>query len=117
MRTARRDCNNGGVSNASAIRVDGQVIDQARVAEICQRYGIAELAVFGSVARGDAGPDSDIDLLYVLAPGARLGFGIDDLEDELAELFGHDVDLVAKKSVHPMLRDEIDELATTLYAA
>ena len=83
----------------------------------CQRYGIAELAVFGSIARGDASPDSDIDLFYVLAPGARLGFGIDDLEDELAGLFGRDVDLVAKKAVHPLLRNEVDELTTTLYAA
>lgn len=117
VRTARRECETGRVSNASAIRVDGHAVDPARLAGICQRYGIAELAVFGSVARGDAGPDSDVDLLYVLAPGARLGFGIDDLEDELAELFGHDVDLVAKKAVHPLLRAEIDKLATTLYAA
>ena len=116
-RTARRECENGSVSNASAIRVDGHPVDPARVAEICQRYGIAELAVFGSIARGDAGPDSDVDLVYVLAPGARLGFGIDDLEDELAGLFGRDVDLVAKKAVHPLLRNEVDELATTLYAA
>src|SRR5579871_1068611 len=35
----------------------------SRLAELCQKYGIAELAVFGSVARGDAGPDSDVDLL------------------------------------------------------
>ncbi len=105
------------MSNASAIRVDGHPVDPARVAEICQRYGIAELAVFGSIARGDAGPDSDVDLVYVLAPGARLGFGIDDLEDELAGLFGRDVDLVAKKAVHPLLRNEVDELTTTLYAA
>ena len=117
MRIARRECENGLVSLSSTIRADGQAVDPARIAEICRRYGIAELAVFGSVARGDAAPDSDVDLLYVLAPGARLGFGIDDLEDELAELFGRDVDLVARKAVHPLLRDEVDELATTLYAA
>jgi predicted nucleotidyltransferase len=39
---------------------------------LCQKYGIAELAVFGSVARGDAGPDSDVDLLYVRVPGNRV---------------------------------------------
>ncbi len=105
------------MSSASTIRIDGHTVDPARVAEICQRYGIAELAVFGSVARGDAGPDSDVDLLYVLAPGARLGFGIDDLEDELADLFGRAVDLLARKALHPLLRDGIDELAKTLYAA
>jgi predicted nucleotidyltransferase len=40
-----------------------------RLAELCQKYGIAELSVFGSVARGDARPDSDIDQLYVRVPG------------------------------------------------
>lgn len=53
----------------------------------------------------------------VLAPGARLGFGLDDLEDELAEVFDRHVDLVAKKAVHPLLRDEVHELTKTLYAA
>jgi predicted nucleotidyltransferase len=43
-----------------------------RLAELCRKYGIAELAVFGSVARGDAGPDSDVDLLYVRVPGNDL---------------------------------------------
>jgi hypothetical protein len=40
-----------------------------RLAELCQKYGIAELSVFGSAARGDARPDSDVDLLYVRVPG------------------------------------------------
>ena len=44
-----------------------------RLAELCQKYGIAELSVFGSVARGDAQPDSDVDLLYVRTPGNDLG--------------------------------------------
>jgi uncharacterized protein len=34
------------------------------LAELCEKYGIAELAVFGSMARGDERPDSDVDLLY-----------------------------------------------------
>lgn len=105
------------MSKAAVVRTDGRVVDPTRLAEICERYGIVELAVFGSIARGDAGPDSDVDLLYVLAPSARLGFGIDRLEDELAELFDRDVDLVARRAVHPLLREKVDELAKTLYAA
>ena len=46
------------------------------LAELCQKYGIAELSVFGSVARGDARPDSDIDLLYVRVPGNDLGMSL-----------------------------------------
>ena len=38
-------------------------LDLQRFAEICHRYGIARIEVFGSVARGEAGPGSDVDLL------------------------------------------------------
>lgn len=50
------------------------------------------MSVFGSVARGDAGPASDIDLLFVLEPDARLGFALFDLEAELVEIFDRPVD-------------------------
>ncbi|MGQ0624673.1 MAG: nucleotidyltransferase domain-containing protein [Sporichthyaceae bacterium] len=54
--------------------VPGLGIDLDRVAEICRRYGIDRLEVFGSVSGGDAAAaDSDVDVLYDLAPGARLG--------------------------------------------
>ena len=99
------------------IEIDGSQIDLARVAAVCARYGLAELAVFGSTARGEAVGDSDVDLLYVLAPGAQLGFAINDLEDDLAQLFGRRVDLVSKKSLHRLLRDEVVAQARTLYAA
>ncbi len=92
-------------------------VDAARLVDVCERYGIAELAVFGSVARGVATPTSDVDLLYVMAPGCSLGFAINRLEDELAEVFGRRVDLVAKRAVHRMLRDNVLAEARTLYAA
>jgi predicted nucleotidyltransferase len=53
----------------------------------------------------------------VLAPNRRLGFAIDRLEDELADVFGRRVDLVSKKSLHRLLRDEVLAEARTLYAA
>ena len=99
------------------IEINGSQIDLACVAAVCARYGLAELAVFGSTARGEAVGDSDVDLLYVLAPGAQLGFAINDLEDDLAQLFGRRVDLVSKKSLHRLLRDEVVAQARTLYAA
>ena len=105
------------MSLTPGIEIDGSRIDLARVAAVCARYGLAELAVFGSTARGEAGGDSDVDLLYVLAPGAQLGFAINDLEDDLAQLFGRRVDLVSKKSLHRLLRDEVVAQARTLYAA
>ncbi len=84
---------------------------------MCARYGLAELAVFGSTARGEASRDNDVDLLYVLAPDAQFGFTINDLEDELAQLFGRHVNLVSKKAIHRLLRDEVVAQARTLYAA
>ena len=48
----------------------GAEVDEARLAAICDRYGIAELKIFGSQARGTAGPGSDIDILYTSGPGA-----------------------------------------------
>ena len=99
------------------VELDGRSIDVARLAEVCRRFGIAELAVFGSVARGEGRDDSDVDLLYVLQAGARLGFAIDALEDELAAVFGRRVDLVARKALHPLLRDDVERQARTLYAA
>lgn len=61
---------------------NGQVtvdLSDSRIADVCRRYGVAELSVFGSVARGDDTACSDIDLLYVLAPDSTLGFDLVDL--------------------------------------
>ena len=89
----------------------------ARLADLCRRYGIAELAVFGAVARGDAGPDSDVDLLYVRVPGNDLGMAYFDLQEDLERLFGHRVDLVAKDGLHRVIRDQVLADAQVLYAA
>lgn len=93
------------------------VVDQERLAEICARYGVVELSVFGSVARGEARDNSDLDLLYVLGPGQHLGFSINQLEDELSALFGRRVDLVSKKALHRAIRDDVLAEARMLHAA
>lgn len=92
-------------------------IDADLLRDICRRYGIASLEVFGSVAQGLEREGSDIDLLYTLLPGARLGWEIDDLADELAGVFGRKVDLIARKALHPLLRDEVLRGARPVYAA
>jgi len=102
---------------AEVVNPDGHVVDSGQLAALCDRFGVSELAVFGSVARGDASPDSDIDFLYKLAPGSRLGFDLFDLEDGLAELFGRTVDLVSKGSVHRLMRESVLADAVVVYAA
>ena len=92
-------------------------VDEARLAEVCVRYRIARLRVFGSVARGTATPGSDIDVLYELEPGRRLGGEIEQLPDELAGVFGRPVDLVAPAALHRRLKDTVLSEARTLYAA
>ncbi len=56
-------------------------------------------------------------MLYVLAPEARLGFSVNRLEDELATVFDRPVDLVSKRALHPLLRDQVLRDAQVLYAA
>jgi predicted nucleotidyltransferase len=88
-----------------------------QLAELCRKYGIAELSVFGSVARGDAQPGSDVDLLYVRAPGNDLGMSYFALQEDLEKLFGRPVDLVSKDGLHRVIRDQVLSDARILYAA
>ena len=92
-------------------------MDTERLAAVCSRYGIARLMIFGSVARGTAEPSSDVDILYELLPGRRLGWEIEDLTDELSELFGRPVDLLSRAVLHDRLRETVLAEARPLYAA
>jgi predicted nucleotidyltransferase len=92
-------------------------VDDRELAVVCDRYGIAELKVFGSRVRGTARPDSDIDVLYVLRPGQKLGWEIEQLADELSGLLGHRVDLVSLRALHPRLKPAVLAEARPLYAA
>ncbi len=87
------------------------------LAALCERYKVRRLAAFGSVARGDATPDSDLDLLVEFEPGARTGFAFIRLQDELAELFGRPVDLNTPGFLSPRFRDRIVYESIELYVA
>lgn len=92
-------------------------VDDAALSAVCDKYGIAELKVFGSRARGTARPSSDVDVLYTLRPGRKLGWEIEQLADELTNLLGHDVDLVSVRSLHPRIKPAVLAEARPLYAA
>ena len=80
-------------------------IDPDRLAVICQRYGIRELALFGSVLRDDFTPDSDVDVLYDLAPTSpvRSLLDIGRIAVDLETLFGRAVDLAQKDHLYSSL--------------
>jgi predicted nucleotidyltransferase len=86
---------------------DGIEVDDERLRELMQRWHLVSLGVFGSAVRDEVGPDSDVDLLYVFAPGATPGWRIVDLVDELEALFGRPVDLVSRTGLHWFIRDRV----------
>lgn len=80
---------------------------------IVARHGGQSVAIFGSVARGDEGPGSDIDFLVDLAPGTR-AFEIVSIGAELEEVLGVKVDVGTPDSLRERLRDEVLAEAVTL---
>ncbi|MSP02688.1 MAG: DNA polymerase III subunit beta [Acetobacteraceae bacterium] len=94
----------------------------AEIAELCRRFHVLRLELFGSAARGtDFNPGrSDVDLLVTYdphepAPGLADYF---DLTDQLAALLGHPVDLVMSGAVrNPFVRADIERSKQSIYAA
>jgi uncharacterized protein len=71
--------------------------------------GLTSLSLFGSVARGDAGPSSDVDLAGTFDASMRLGiFGHIGLVEELKKLLGTEVDLVREPVHVPYMKAAID---------
>ena len=87
------------------------------IARLCAEYGVVELLVFGSTARGEAEPDSDVDLLYVRGPDAARGLAFFGLQEDLENLLRHRVDLISKDGLHWVIRERVLEDAEVLYAA
>ena len=85
---------------------------RAEILRIAARYGASNVRVFGSVARGEAGPESDVDFLMDIAPG--LGWEFVDLIDDLRALLGRDVDVLTENSVHWFIRDRVLQEAVPL---
>lgn len=73
---------------------------------LAAEHGYARLAVFGSVARGQAGPGSDIDLL-VQAPEGTSSFGFIRFRRLIEEVLGRQVDLVSYGGLKPGLDEDV----------
>jgi predicted nucleotidyltransferase len=93
-------------------------VDGGALAEVCRRYGVKELSIFGSTVRGELRPESDIDIMVEVQPGVRVGLiKFESLVEELAALAGRRVDLVAKHGLKPWVRPEVLKDARVIYAA
>jgi predicted nucleotidyltransferase len=80
-----------------------------------ERLGVRHAALFGSVARDEAGPDSDIDIAVDLGPGAATNmFAYAGLKRQVAELFAGPVDVVDRAALKPAFRNSVD--ADLIYA-
>ena len=96
----------------------GLVLPMAEIVELCRRYRVRELAVFGSAARGDLRAESDIDLLVEFqpdAPGGLLDYA--GLMLDLSQLLRRKVDLVEREGLKPLIRKAVLSEARTIYAA
>jgi uncharacterized protein len=71
-------------------------------------YHVKALYLFGSVVRGETGPESDLDILVEFEPNAHIGlFEFSRLQRTLSEILGRSVDLATPDSLHKALRDQI----------
>jgi len=85
-----------------------------QVIRIAAAHGAYNVRVFGSVARGEATTDSDVDFLVDWNYDAMTSWGSAGLWDDLQALLGHGVDIVSEKSLHWYMRERVLAEAVTL---
>ena len=92
-------------------------LDKATLAHFCKTHHIRRLSLFGSQLKGQAGPDSDIDLLVEFEPEHIPGLlGLAGMEIELSEALGKKVDLRTAGDLSRHFRAEVVGMAEVQYA-
>ncbi len=105
---------NDSTEGLQAMSLD-QIVSERRaeIQEVAARHGVTSIRVFGSVARGDARPESDLDLL--IETGARTSSWFPGgLISDLEALLGCRVDVVTEAALHPWLRESVLQEARPL---
>lgn len=92
-------------------------IDRAALTDLCRRYHIVQLKLFGSALTDAFDQTSDIDLLATFEPNHTPGWEIVEIEQAFARAFNRSVDLLTESSLRPRWRDEVLPSAEVLYAA
>ena len=79
------------------------------IVKIAARHGVRNVRVFGSVARGEDTPESDVDLLVDIDPGVGM-FAIGALEVELEEMLGREVDVVIARALRESVAATVEAI-------
>lgn len=83
------------------------------ILRVARAHGATRVQLFGSAARGEARPDSDIDLLVDLEPGRSL-LDLVAIKQDLEDLLGREVDVVTEAAVSPYFREQVLHEAVSL---
>jgi len=81
---------------------------QTAAPSLRRRFGVTRIGLFGSVARNEAGPDSDVDLIVEFAPGEAPGLRFFELENELSALLGMPARISALPRMNRVLRRSVE---------
>jgi len=93
-----------------------EALNYEALIDVCRTHGTRKVAVFGSFGRGDAGPNSDVDLIVEFTNPTGL-LALVRLERELEEVLGRSVDLLTERAISPHLRDRILREQRVIYEA
>ena len=103
----------GKEPSAKALADLARRIKREQILAIAARHGARNVRVFGSVARGEDGPESDVDLLVEFEPGRGL-LNHAALIEELQKLLGCRVDVASNNGLKPRIRQRVMEEAVVL---
>ncbi len=90
-------------------------LDKHTLIQICQTNDVSMIGLFGSVARGEDTPQSDLDLMIRFSKPKSL-LAIVRLERELSQALGKKVDLQTEAAVSPYLQDRIMQELRVIYS-
>ena len=90
-------------------------IPKEEIAAFCRRHHIRRLALFGSVLRGDLGPDSDIDVLVEFDPNHIPGLAFFSMQRELSQILAREVDLNTPQFLSPYFRQQVQDEAAVIF--
>ena len=80
-----------------------------------RRLGVEHLYLFGSVARGEAGEDSDVDLFFDHPEGSIGLFELMDIKEVATRALGRKADITTRRSLHPLLKQRIEASALQVF--